>query len=264
MPVVVDLYTARQSWVHAVDPRVKLLFVACFILLLLVFNNLFFMLVVLTLLHLLHWSAEMPGHKLAFIWKTLLPVSILICVLWTVFYPTGSPIFEFWVIRITLPAVAQGLVLGLRIISMAFVVFAWLYTTDQPSLIRSLVKLKMPYEWGLVLALALRYIPTFQGTYSLISEAQQARGLELSGGGFKRVKLMMPIFVAMIITSLRASEQLAKALEARAFGAPGVQRSTLHDIHFRPVDYLIGFLILAITVGLLYLNLRYGIGEQPI
>ena len=44
MPVVVDLYTPRQSWVHAIDPRVKLLFVACFILLLLVFNNLFFML----------------------------------------------------------------------------------------------------------------------------------------------------------------------------------------------------------------------------
>ena len=84
-----------------------------------------------------------------------------------------------------------------------------------------MVKLKMPYEWGLVLALALRYIPTFQGAYTLISEAQQARGLEISGSGFKRVKLMMPIFVAMIISSLRASDQLARALEARGLGAPG-------------------------------------------
>lgn len=265
MPIVVDLYTDRQSWVHNIDPRVKLLFVAGSMLILLVFKNIFIMSSALVLIHFIHWSAKMPLKKFTFIWKTLLPVGLLMFSLWVLFYPIGTPIFQLWIIKITPLSMVQGAVLALRIISMAFVVFAWLYTTDSPSLIRSLVKLKMPFEWGLVLALALRYIPTFQGTYNLISEAQQARGLDISEEtGFRRVRIMMPIFVAMIISSFRASEQLARALESRAFGIRGVQRTFLRDIHFRPLDYLFAFLILIVVVGLLYLNLRYGFGTHPL
>ena len=265
MPIIVDLYTPRQSWLHALDPRVKLLFVACFIFLLLFYNNLLFMAGVLTLLHIMYVSARIPRQKIVFIWKTLLPISLFMALLRIIFYPVGPLIAQIWLVQITPFAIAQGMVLGLRIITMAFVVFAWLYTTAQPVLVRSLVKLGAPYEWGLVLALALRYIPTFQGTYTLISEAQQARGLDISmGSGFKRVQVMMPIFVAMIITSLRSADQLGKALEARALGAPGILRSNLHDIHFQPADYVAAILIIAVTVGLVYLRLWFGIGIHPI
>ena len=264
MAVVADLYVPGRSWAHRLDPRVKLLFVACFIVLVLVFDNLFFMLGALTLVHLLHFSARVPAAKLRFVWKTLLPVAILMALLWTLFYPSGDPVAVFWIVEITVLAIAQGAALGLRILVMAFAVFAWLYTTDQAALVRSLVKVGMPYEWGLVLALALRYIPTFQQSYVLISEAQAARGLEPSGAGFSRVKRMMPIFVAMIVTSLRASEQLARAIEARALGAPGVRRSVLHEIRFRPADYAACFLLAVLTAALLYLNFRFGIGEHPL
>jgi energy-coupling factor transport system permease protein len=265
MPVGIDLYLKRESWLHRVDPRVKLLFVAASIVLLLIFKNLFFMLTALLLIHVLHWSAKMPRRKFIFIWKTMLPISIMICALWVIFYPTGTPIFEIWVIKITPLGLAQGIVLALRITTMAFVVFAWLYTTDQPAIVRSLVKLRVSYEWGLTLALALRYIPTFQGMYGVISEAQQARGLNISEGkGFQKVRTLMPIFVAMVISALRASDQLAYALEARAFGASGVERTYLHDIHFRPLDWAYTVFILGTTILLLYLNLRLGFGKQPV
>jgi energy-coupling factor transport system permease protein len=265
MPIAVDLYTHRQSWVHRADPRVKLMFVGTSLVLLLVFKNLFIMLGALILLHIVHLSAGMPKEKFGFIWKTLLPIGILMTVLWTVFYPTGDPILQIWFIKVTTLGIAQGLVLGLRIISMAFAVFAWLYTTDQPSLVHSLVKLKMPYEWGLVLTLALRYIPTFQGMYGVISDAQQARGLDFSDTtGFRRVRAMMPIFVSMVISSLRASDQLAKSLESRAFGAHGVQRTYLHDIHYRFMDYVYILILLAIIVGAVYLRIAFDFGTHAL
>ena len=264
MPVVADLYVPGRSWAHRLDPRVKLLFVGCFILLVLLYDNLFFMIGALFLVHLLHLSARVPAAKLLFIWKTLLPVALLMALLWTLFYPRGDPVAAFWIVEITVLALAQGTALGLRILVMAFAVFAWLYTTDQAALVRGLVKIGMPYEWGLVLALALRYIPTFQKSYVLISDAQAARGLETSGAGLSRVKRMMPIFVAMIVTPLRASEQLARAIEARALGAPGVRRSVLHEIHFRPADYAACFLLAVVTAVLFYLNFRFGIGEHPL
>ena len=264
MAVVADLYVPGRSWAHRLDPRVKLLFVACFVVLVLVYDNLFFMLAALVLVHLLHFSARVPAAKLRFVWRTLLPVALLMALLWTLFYPRGEPVATVWIVEITVLALAQGAALGLRILVMAFAVFAWLYTTDQAALVRSLVKIGMPYEWGLVLALALRYIPAFQGSYALVSDAQAARGLELRGAGFARVKGMMPVFVAMIVTSLRASEQLARAIEARALGAPGVRRSVFRDIRFRPADYAACLLLVALSGALLYLNLRFGTGEHPL
>jgi energy-coupling factor transport system permease protein len=265
MPIVVDLYLHRQSWFHRADPRVKLLFVAAWLILLLVFKNVFIMLGALVLLHLLHWSARMPGEKFLFIWKTLLPIGLVMTILWVIFYPTGDPIFQIWFIKVTPLAIAQGSVLGLRIMSMAFVVFAWLYSTDQTSLVRSLVKLKVPYEWGLVLALALRYIPTFQGMYGVISDAQQARGLDYSDTrGYARVQAMMPIFIAMIISSLRASDQLAKSLESRAFGARGIRRTYLHDIHYRATDYFYTLILFLTVVAALYLRIAYNFGVHAI
>ncbi len=265
MPVIVDLYTERSSWLHRMDPRVKLLFVAGSLVILLVFKNLFFMVAAIFSLHLLHLSAKMPARKFGFIWKTLLPVSLLMLTLWVIFYPAGEPLFEIWIVRITPTSIAQGLVLALRILCMAFVVFAWLYTTDQQSLVRSLVKLRLPYEWGLTLALALRYIPTFQGMFGIISDAQQARALNISSGkGFQRVRSMMPIFVAMIISSLRASDQLAKAMESRGLGARGVSRTSYFEIRMRPIDMFYTLALLLLFAGLLFLNLALGFGRQPL
>ena len=78
MQVGVNLYIKRQSWFHGVDPRVKLLFVAASIVILLVFKNVLFMLAALLMVHVLHWSARMPRGRFIFIWKTLLPIAILI------------------------------------------------------------------------------------------------------------------------------------------------------------------------------------------
>lgn len=265
MRVAVDLYVDRQSWLHRADPRTKLAFVASGLLVLLLVKNLYLMLGAVVLLHLLHWSARIPAERVRFVWRTLLPISIMISTLWILFYPTGRPILEFWVIRITPLSMAQGFMLALRIIAMALLIFAWLFTTDNNKIVLSLVRLRIPYQWGLVLALALRYIPTFQSMYTTISEAQQARGLRIGeGAGFKRVRVLMPIFVAMIISAMRASDQLAKALQARGFGVDLGARTYLRDLHFRTLDwvYLTGLIL---TLGLtLYLRFAYGFGTQTL
>lgn len=265
MTIAVNLYSPGQSWLHKTDPRVKLFFVTCCIFLLILFNNLWFMAIALLLFHLLHWSAGTPLARIGFIWRTLLPIGLLMLILRLIFYPVGETLFTLWIVEVTIGGLAQGLVLALRIVTMAFAVFAWLYTTSQPDLVQGFVKLGMPHEWGLVLALALRYIPTFQGMFRLVSEAQQARGLDLrQHSGFARVRVMMPIFVAMIISSLRTSGQLAMSLEARGYGRRGVMRSSLREIRMSRWDWALTAVLLLLSLTLTYLNLRYGFGRQPI
>jgi energy-coupling factor transport system permease protein len=173
-----------------------------------------------------------------------------------IFYPAGTALLTLGPISVTWLALMQGLALGLRIMAMAFAVLAWIYTTDSDAIILSLVKLGIPYEWGFSLSLALRYIPTLSETYDMILEARQARGFNLQATrGLARVRALLPAFVSLMITSFRSTDELAKALEARAFGGRDVPRTYYRVLRFRPVDLLYTFVILVATAAAIALRM---------
>jgi energy-coupling factor transport system permease protein len=260
-----DLYVNRRSWLHRADPRVKLAFTALGTVALLLFKNLWLMLVALTALHALVLSAGVPRDRIKWVWRAMLPLNILIPLLWVVFYPEGEPVLvRFWFVRITALSVVRGVALVLRLDAIAFVWFSWLFTTDQATLVRSLVKLGLPYEWSLVPALSLRYIPTFYGLFGVVRDAQQSRGLDLSEGRWlTRLRAYLPILIAMIINALRTAEKLGMALEARALGLPGARRTFFREIAFRPLDYAYLAAVAALFAILVFLRWRYGFGTHP-
>jgi energy-coupling factor transport system permease protein len=245
-----DLYAERPGWAHRVDPRVKLLFVLTGTVTMILFSNVFFMLAALGVVHWLLVSASVPRARLVWVWKAMLPVNVLIPLLWMVFYPEGDALLEWWIVRVTPLALARGVGVAARLDTIAFICFSWLFTTDQASIVRSLVKLGMPFEWGLVLAISLRYIPTFYGLYAVVAEAQQARALDLTQGNFfRKLRSYLPILVAMVINALRTADKLARALESRALGVEEVQRTYLHDIRFTHRDYVLSGVLLLILCG---------------
>ncbi len=250
---------------HAADPRSKLLLLVLTVVLLLVFQNLWVMLAAWLLMLIVHKTAKVPRDRIVFLLRALLPVTILMPVIWVIFYPAGEVIISIGFIDIHGESLAEGLTVALRIQAMTFAIFALLFTTDTDTLMQGLVRLKMPYSWGLMLSLALRYAPNFANSYLSIQQAQQARGLEYeSSRGLKRVREMMPVLVPMIIGSFRSSEQMAIALEARGFGAPGVQRTYLNVIHMRAMDWAIVTIGLLAAGALLVVNIVYGFGSDLI
>jgi energy-coupling factor transport system permease protein len=248
------LYVPGSSWAHRADPRLKLLLVVAVWTVLFVYHSLAVFLGALLLLHVVYLSAKIPRRRILAIWKAFLPLGVLIPLLWALFTPGGMVLLELGPLRFSLDGFQQGLLLALRLVSMAFVLLFWLYTTPPDTMVLGLVRLGLPYEWGLTFTLALHYIPAFQDLYRSISDAQQARGLLVSGSGLGRVRAMMPVFVPLVISLLRLSDGLARALEARAFGAAGVHRTYLKEVRFQRSDYGLAALILVVLVGLLVLR----------
>lgn len=265
LTIAADFYVSGDSWVHRADPRVKLLFVICSGLLLILFENVWIMLLALLVVLSLHVSAGIPWSRLIQVFKALLLVVVLMFVLRTLLYPVGQVWWAFGPIRLTPIGMATGMVLILRIYAMAYVVFLWLYTTKTDEIVLGFVKLRVPYAWSFALALALRFIPTLQASFQSITQAQRARGLDLERGGIaQRIRQWMPIFVSLVIVSFRSSDQLAKALEARGFDAPGVRRTYLREIRFCWHDAVYTTLLIGITATALYANVFLGYGEHPL
>ena len=260
-----DLYIDRPSWLHRLDPRTKLGMVLAGVALLLLYRNIWLIGGLLLSTHAVLLTARVPWSRLRWIWRAMLPVSALVFILWPLFYQTGDEtLISVLGLRITLLSLVEALAMALRIDALAFVIFILLLTTDQASLVRGLVKLGLPYAWGLTLAIALRYLPTLYGAFTTITEAQQARGLVLGKGGFvARLRSYMPILVAMIITALRLTDNLTIALAARGFGAP-VRRTYMVDLKLRPADLLVLSITAILFLTLLAARIHLGVGAHPL
>jgi len=260
MSATFDVYVPGHSWLHRADPRVKILYVALVTILLLLWFNLPLFVLLLLLTHVGLVAAGISWRRIGTLWRAILPFLILIAVLWPIFAREGTPLLQLGPLRITGEGLIGGLATAMRFASISFSFIVWLATTDQRALVRSFVRLGMPFKLGMSLTIGLRFIPTFASLFQSVSEAQQSRGLVLEGRGLNRARAMIPILIASLVTALRMSEQLSWTLEARGFGAP-TRRTTLYDLSMRVSDWLLFIGLVALFALLLLLTFLHGFGR---
>ena len=245
-----DVYMRRNTWLYALDPRVKLAVVAEAIFFTFLWPSAWTALAVSAACLGLLWLAQVPAGRIAAFLRGITPLLLMVLGLTALFAGGPGPtLIAIGPLRVTMDGVVQGVLLAARLLAMGLAFFFWLSTTDQAAMVRGFVALRMPYTWGLTLALALRYLPILAGLFEQVREAQQARGLDLGQKRFsQRLSAYRPVLIAMLISALRNSERLGWALEARALGTYGVRRSVFRPLRLHRVDWwaltLLGALLL--------------------
>jgi energy-coupling factor transport system permease protein len=259
-----DIFLPGNSWIHRLDPRAKLWAVLLAGATALMFRHSAVLLGLLLVAHLALLSARIPVSRIRWLWVRLVPLLVVILILQPMVTPGPGPdLLRLGPLRITGEGLWQGVSFALRAAALTFVAAVLLLTTDPTELVQGLVKLGLPYPWGLTVDLSIRYLPTTFGLFATVSEAQQARGWVVGRGNFvKRVRSYVPILVATLIASLRLSDNLGMALAARGLGYPA-RRTTLRDIQFRPADWLLSVLAGAAFAGLVILRYVVGFGQAP-
>ncbi|MHC5269822.1 energy-coupling factor transporter transmembrane component T family protein [Enterococcus sp. LJL98] len=116
----------------------------------------------------------------------------------------------------------------------------FLLTTNPSSFASSLSKIGVSYKISYAVSLALRYIPDIQEEFFTISQAQQARGYEMSKKGklLQRMKGIAQIIVPLIFSSLDRIELISTAMELRRFGQKKT-RTWYVEQPFKKVDFLV-------------------------
>ena len=100
------------------------------------------------------------------------------------------------------------------------VAILFISATNPSEFAASLNKIGVPYRIGYAVSIALRYIPDIQRDYHNISQAQQARGVELGKKEklIKRLKNSVSILLPLIMSSLARVDVISNAMELRGFG----------------------------------------------
>ena len=99
-------------------------------------------------------------------------------------------------------------------------VFMFITSTNPSEFAASLNRIGLPYTICYSVAIALRYIPDVQSDFNRIKNAQEARGIEMSGKAniFSRLKNMSAILFPLIFTSMERIDSISSAMELRGFG----------------------------------------------
>jgi energy-coupling factor transport system permease protein len=254
-----DVYLPRDSWVHRLDPRAKLWVALLAGVTGLLFRQVAVLAALLLLIHLGLFAARIPAARVRWLWARLAPLLLLILVLQPLFAPGPGPdLLHLGPLHLTVTGILEGVSFALRAAALTFLAALLLLTTDPSRLVQGMVKLGVPYTWGLTVGLSIRYLPTTFGLLVTVREAQQARGWVMERGNILRqARAYVPILVATIIAALRLSDNLGLALAARGLGYPA-RRTTMQDLAFGGREWAV-VIVAGLAFGAL-LALRYGLG----
>lgn len=140
----------------------------------------------------------------------------------------------------------------LKVICVVPVALLFIACTDPSEFASSLARIGVSYRAGYAVSLALRYIPDVQREYRNISQAQQARGIDLSGKDkfFTRLKNSVAILLPLIMSSINRIEVVSNAMELRGFGKEK-KRTWYMQRKLQRNDWLaIGFALAILVIGL--------------
>ena len=139
----------------------------------------------------------------------------------TTLYGTRTVLFLlFWRYDVTAEQLFYMFNISLKYFVALPVAILFISATDPSEFAASLNSIGVSYKIGYSVAIALRYIPDIQRDYHSISQAQQARGVELgkSEPFFARLKNSVSILLPLILTSLNRIDVISNAMELRGFG----------------------------------------------
>lgn len=156
----------------------------------------------------------------------LVPLGLSLLVLHGLFFPEGKTVLAAWgAARIT----AEGLgFAGQRIALLAAVVMVLLlfsFAVSVPDLVAALSARGVQGRFAFVLASTLTLLPAIAGRARRIREAQESRGLVVSGSLLSRVGAFRLQAVPLVLSLIEDAGTRAAALEARGLSNAGPRTS---------------------------------------
>ena len=255
--ITLGQYFPGDSWVHRLDPRVKITATLLFIIELFRVDNFLGFAIAAAVLAVIVKVSAVP---LNFIMRGLKPILLILIFTFAlnIFMVNGEIIWQWWILKITKEGVITAVFMAIRLIllimgsSMLTLCTRPLSLTDgMERMLSPFKKLGLPaHEIAMMMSIALRFIPTLLEETDKIMKAQQARGADFESGNIiNRAKSLIPILVPLFVSAFRIAQDLAMAMEARCYRG-GEHRTRMHEMKFKKRD-VVAFVLMILFLGVI-------------
>jgi energy-coupling factor transport system permease protein len=153
--------------------------------------------------------------------RLVLITGMTLLLLYLVFDKSGQVLFDpgYQILSITSGGLLMGLRFSGRFLSIVFMSYIFILTTDPSDLAYALMKVGLPYRYGFMLVTALRLAPVMEEEGQTIYRAQLVRGIRYDRGNLRKMVLIIQQFMTpLLISALRRADKLVFSMEGRGFG----------------------------------------------
>jgi energy-coupling factor transport system permease protein len=258
-------YSKRESFLHRLDPRTKLLLLLLLTLVVFIVDQPFVIAALMFSFIAVWAAAKMPLVKLKSYVKFLFWLIVFITATQMIFGPGTNYILKPLIPEavpllggkgsLKWDGVFLGLVLGLRLIALIVLMPMLTMTTEVNILALGLTKLGLNYKGAYITTTAINLIPTFEDEAQVIMDAQKMRGMRAfeEGKFFDKLKAYPALAVPLVIGAMRRAQMMGIAMDARAFGAYPT-KTYLESIKMSSMDYIAFAVVFAYSALALTLN----------
>lgn len=181
--ITIGQYYPAKSLLHRMDPRMKVILTAVFIVLIFLANNFASMALVLAFLGITVALSRVPLKMILRGLKAIVIIVVFTSVLNLFYVQGGKTLVDFWIVHITTKGVYTALFMAIRIMALIISSSLLTYTTTPTNLTDGLERLLSPLRYlrvpvhdiAMMMTIALRFIPTLIDEVGRIMNAQKAR-----------------------------------------------------------------------------------------
>ena len=260
--ITIGQFFPGNSLVHRLDPRIKLVLTFAYIIAVFIPKNWVGLGVAVAFLVTAILLSRIPPKLMLKGLKPVIPLLLFTAII-NLFYVDGTPLVEFWIIRITWEGIFTAVFIAVRILCLIAASSLLTYTTSPTTLTDALERLMSPlryikvpvHEIAMMMTIALRFIPTLIEETDKIISAQKARGADMESGNLlQRAKALVPILVPLFVSSFRRAYELATAMECRCYHG-GDGRTRMKQLRLAARDYLTLLAAVALIAGIVLSNM---------
>ena len=244
--ITIGQYIPGETFVHKLDPRTKILLAIFYIICLFIVNKFVGYIFIVGILVLTVYLSKLQPR---YLYKGLKPVFFLILftAVLNIFMVKGtvdSLLINIGFLKIYKEGLSTAAFMAIRLILLIMGTSVLTLTTSPIELTDGIERLLKPigkeisHELAMMMTIALRFIPTLMDETDKIMMAQKARGADFENGGIiQKAKSLIPLLVPLFVSSFRRADELAMAMEARAYRG-GVGRTRMKILKFSNNDFL--------------------------
>ena len=264
--ITLGQYFPMDSLVHKLDPRMKLLFVTSFIVMVFLSNNFVSLAFCFGVTALVIALSKIPLKTVLKGLKPIILIVVITSILQIAYNDGGITLVDVWKIKITSGGVLTAVFMALRISLLIVMSTMLTYTTSPTSLTNGLDRIFAPFKKigldfhtiTMIMTIALRFIPTLIEEVDKIMSAQKSRGANFEQGSIiKRAKALIPLFIPLLFNSIRRAYELANAMTCRCYNG-GVGKTTMNALKFSKRDYIGLLAVILVIISIILLNIYCG------
>ncbi|MFH2037497.1 MAG: energy-coupling factor transporter transmembrane component T [Candidatus Zixiibacteriota bacterium] len=255
---IIGQYQPSDSFGHRLDPRTKIIIAAVLMMLSIFTTSLSFYIPIIILTFGFLLLSKITMGK---IYENLKPLFVLIIItaLYHLLFSSrdSSVLWNIFGFNITEGGVRLATVYSLRLLVFVGLAFFISLTTLPSDFAMTLVNWLKPFkrfklpvnDIGLIVFIAMRFIPVLAEEFETIKKAQIVRGVNFGGSLVNRGQKMLTLFIPVLRSAIRRADDLAIAIESRGYVSGG-ERSSYRQFHWQFTDwfFMVGALSLAILI----------------